>query len=80
MRRKNWKVKKCTSIDEAPEAIKKQIPEFTIAYKPDSRQQIAETWPESIDDSRAEKDWGWKATTDLDEMVKTMLQGLHYTI
>ncbi len=68
------------SPKELAEAIKKQIPEFTIAYKPDSRQQIAETWPESIDDSRAEKDWGWKATTDLDEMVKTMLQGLHYTI
>ena len=61
-------------------AIKKQIPEFTIAYKPDSRQQIAETWPESIDDSRAHNDWGWEAKTDLDEMVKTMLQGLHYTI
>ena len=68
------------SPKELAEAIKKQIPEFTIAYKPDSRQQIAETWPESIDDSRAEKDWGWKATTDLDDMVKTMLQGLHYII
>lgn len=61
-------------------AIKKQIPEFTINYKPDSRQQIAETWPESVDDSVAQKDWGWEAKTDLDEMVKTMLQGLHYTI
>lgn len=61
-------------------AIKKQIPEFTIDYKPDSRQQIAETWPESVDDSMAKKDWGWEAKTDLDDMVKTMLQGLHYAI
>ncbi len=68
------------SPKDLAEAIKKQIPEFSIEYKPDSRQQIAETWPESVDDSQAEKDWGWSAETDLDEMVITMLQGLHYTI
>ena len=51
-----------------------------MAYKPDSRQQIAETWPESIDDAQAKKDWAWEAKTDLDQMVITMLQGLHYTI
>ena len=61
-------------------AIKKQIHEFTMGYKPDSRQQIAETWPESIDDTQAKKDWAWEAKTDLDQMVITMLQGLHYTI
>lgn len=68
------------SPKELGEAIKKQIPDFTIAYKPDSRQQIAQTWPQSIDDSQAKKDWSWEAKTDLDEMVITMLQGLHYTI
>jgi len=68
------------SPKQLAEAIKKQIPEFTIAYNPDSRQEIAETWPESVDDSQAGKDWGWEAKTDLDEMVVTMLQGLHYTI
>ena len=68
------------SPKELGEAIKKQIPEFTMGYKPDARQQIAETWPESIDDSQARKDWDWVAKTDLDEMVITMLQGLHYTI
>lgn len=62
------------------EAITKQIPEFTISYKPDARQEIAKTWPESVDDSQAKKDWGWEAKTDLDQMVETMLQGLHYTI
>ncbi len=68
------------SPKQLAEAIKKQIPEFTIAYNPDSRQEIAETWPESVDDSQAGKDWGWEAKIDLDEMVVTMLQGLHYTI
>lgn len=68
------------SPKELAEAIKKQIPEFTIGYKPDTRQEIAKTWPESVDDSQAKKDWGWEAQTDLDKMVVTMLQGLHYTI
>ncbi len=68
------------SPKELAAAIKRQIPEFTIAYKPDDRQQIAETWPQSIDDSKAQQDWGWKAETDLDKMVSTMLQGLHYRI
>lgn len=68
------------SPKDLAEAIRKQIPEFTISYKPDSRQEIAETWPESVDDSQAKKDWGWEAKTDLDKMVVTMLQGLHFTI
>ena len=65
---------------ELAEAIKKQIPEFTISYKPDSRQQIADSWPQSVDDSRAREDWGWEPKTDLDEMVRIMLLGLHYSI
>jgi len=68
------------SPKELAKAIQKQIPEFTISYKPDSRQEIAKTWPQSIDDSQARNDWGWEAKTDLDQMVITMLQGLHYTI
>jgi nucleoside-diphosphate-sugar epimerase len=68
------------SPKELANAIQKQIPEFTINYKPDSRQEIAKTWPRSVDDSKARNDWGWEAKTDLDQMVITMLQGLHYTI
>jgi len=68
------------SPSELAEAIKKRIPEFTIDYKPDARQEIANTWPESIDDSEARKDWGWQPKIDLDEMVDIMLLGLHYTI
>ena len=59
-------------------AIQKYIPNFKINYKLDSRQNIADTWPESIDDSQAKQDWNWESRIDLDTLVKTMLQGLHY--
>jgi len=68
------------SPSELADAIKKRIPEFIIDYKPDARQEIANTWPETIDDSEARKDWGWQPKIDLDEMVDIMLLGLHYTI
>ena len=56
--------------------IKKTNPEFEIIYKPDSRQAIANSWPQSIDDSVATKDWGWKAQFDLAEMTKDMLENV----
>ena len=59
------------------EAIHNEVPEFKISYKPDSRQQIADSWPQSIDDSEARKDWGWKHNFDLDKMTKTMLESLN---
>lgn len=68
------------SPEELAASIKKKIPEFSIGYKPDSRQEIAKTWPQSIDDSAAKEDWGWEAKIDLNEMVETMLLGLHYSI
>ena len=54
--------------------IKKQIPEFSISYKPDFRQQIAESWPGSIDDADARADWGWKHEYDLAKMTDIMLK------
>lgn len=54
--------------------IKKHIPNFTINYKPDFRQQIADSWPESIDDNEARKDWGWKHEYDLALMTEIMLK------
>ncbi|MCC6864767.1 MAG: NAD-dependent epimerase/dehydratase family protein [Ignavibacteria bacterium] len=54
--------------------ITKHIPNFNISYKPDFRQQIAETWPESINDECAQKDWGWKYTYDLPKMIEIMLR------
>jgi nucleoside-diphosphate-sugar epimerase len=66
--------------EELAEAIRKYIPSFEVAYKPDFRQNIAQTWPNSIDDSVARKDWGWQHRFDLDEIVKEMLTNLqqHY--
>ena len=57
-------------------SIKKIIPEFTMDYQVDFRQQIAEGWPQSIDDSYAVKDWGWKPEYDLDKMTEDMLENV----
>lgn len=54
--------------------IKKRIPEFKISYAPDFRQAIADSWPASIDDSVAQKDWGLKAKYDLEKMTDVMLE------
>jgi nucleoside-diphosphate-sugar epimerase len=61
------------SAGELAAEIKKHIPEFTITYEPDFRQAIADSWPDSIDDSAARKEWGWKPGYDLPRMVKDML-------
>ena len=53
--------------------IKKHIPDFAVTYKPDFRQHIAESWPQSIDDSVAQKDWGWKPEYDLAKMAQDMI-------
>ena len=58
------------------ESIKKSIPEFTLSYDPDFRQRIADSWPNSVDDSDAQADWGWKAEFDLEKTTKEMLQHL----
>lgn len=64
------------SPKEIVESIKKQIPEFSATYKPDFRQKIADSWPDSIDDSVARKDWGWAPSYDLDKMTNDILQNL----
>ncbi len=56
--------------------IKKHIPEFEMAYSPDFRQKIAESWPQSINDSSARADWGWKPEHDTASLVKVMLENL----
>ena len=56
--------------------IKKHIPDFTISYKPDFRQKIADSWPASIDDSSAREDWNWKHKFNLDSMTVEMLENL----
>jgi nucleoside-diphosphate-sugar epimerase len=58
------------------EAIQKHIPEFKITYKPDFRQNIANSWPKSIDDSSARTDWNWSHNYDLDKMTEEMITQL----
>jgi len=61
---------------EQAEVIKMFIPEFECTYKPDFRQDIANTWPQSIDDSEARQDWGWQPQYDLKAMTVDMLNAL----
>lgn len=61
---------------EIASEIKKHIPGFAIEYKPDYRQAIADSWPQSIDDSVARKDWGWKHEYDLPRITADMLDNL----
>ncbi len=62
--------------EEIAEEIKKHLPDFSITYKPDFRQNIADSWPASIDDSHARQDWGWSHQYDLASMTKDMLDHL----
>ena len=61
---------------EIADEIKKHIPDFKIDYEPDSRQQIADSWPSSIDDTEARNDWNWKHQFDLLSMTTEMLENL----
>jgi len=64
------------SAGELADEIKKYIPEFECEYKPDFRQKIADSWPMSIDDSVARKEWSWKPTYGLADMTKNMVEKL----
>jgi nucleoside-diphosphate-sugar epimerase len=64
------------SPKEIAAAIQKHIPDFTIHYKPDYRQTIADSWPQSIDDTSARNDWNWKPDFDLELMTADMIQNL----
>ena len=64
------------SPKEIAQEIKKYLPEFNISYQPDFRQNIADSWPKSIDDSFARDHWGWKHDFGLSEMVDDMLKNL----
>ena len=64
------------SPKEIAAEIKKYIPDFSVSYHPDYRQEIADSWPQSIDDSVARTDWGWKEDYNLERMTKDMLENL----
>lgn len=65
------------SPEQVASAIQKMYPQFEVNYKPDFRQQIAENWPMSIDDSAARRDWNWKAEYNLESMTETMITQLN---
>lgn len=64
------------SPSEIADTIKQHIPDFQISYEPDYRQAIADSWPQSIDDSVARRDWNWNHEYDLPKMTEDMLLNL----
>jgi nucleoside-diphosphate-sugar epimerase len=64
------------SAGELADEIKKHIPEFKCEFKPDFRQAIADSWPQSINDTTAREEWGWKPSYSLQSMTKDMLEKL----
>ena len=71
-------------ISFSPETIAKEIikykPDFKIDYAPDFRQAIADTWPNSIDDTEAKSDWGWNERFTIEELVKVMMDNVDVTL
>ena len=59
------------------EEIKKYIQNFEISYQPDFRQEIADSWPSSIDDNAAREDWGWSHNFDISALTEAMLSGVN---
>jgi nucleoside-diphosphate-sugar epimerase len=66
--------------EQLAQKIQTQLPDFKIQYDPDFRQAIADSWPSSIDDSEAGKDWKWSARIDLDHLTQDMLDNLKDTL
>ncbi|MDG7012555.1 MAG: NAD-dependent epimerase/dehydratase family protein [Nitrososphaerota archaeon] len=64
------------SAGELASEVAKLVPGFKVTYSPDSRQKIADSWPQSIDDKEARRDWGWEPEYDLARMVADMLAKL----
>ncbi len=65
---------------ELEEEIKKYYPDFNVEYEPDERQNNADSWPNSVDDSKAREDWNWQPKYDLEKMTKVMIENLERKI
>ena len=68
------------SPKELATEIKKHLPHFQMHYKTDFRQDIADSWPQSLDDSYAEMDWNWKSSVNLQEITSEMLTNISTTL
>lgn len=64
------------TVEELAAEIKKHIPDFEISYEPDYRQDIADSWPDAVDDSAAREEWNWSPDYNLSSMTKDMLEKL----
>jgi nucleoside-diphosphate-sugar epimerase len=64
------------TAEELAAEIRKHLPGFTCTFQPDYRQNIADSWPKSIDDSAAREEWGWSPDFDLGSMTEDMLRVL----
>lgn len=64
------------NVTDLADAIRRHIPDFRIGYRPDFRQKIADSWPNTIDDSAARQDWGWKPKYTLQSMTEEMIEQL----
>jgi nucleoside-diphosphate-sugar epimerase len=64
------------TVKDLADSIKKIIPDFTVDYAPDFRQNIADSWPDAVDDNAAREDWNWNPSYNLDSMTKDMLEKL----
>lgn len=64
------------TVAEQAASIRKILPDFEIEYAPDFRQDIADSWPDAVDDSSAREEWGWAPSYDLDSMTRDMLEKL----
>ena len=64
------------SAGELAENVKKRVPGFKCTFTPDSRQKIADSWPKTIDDSKAREDWSWRHEFDLDRISEEMIENL----
>ena len=68
------------SPEEIYQAVCEHFPDFKISYQPDFRQAIADSWPDSIDDSTARKDWGWQPKYNLRGMVQEIISQMTISI
>jgi nucleoside-diphosphate-sugar epimerase len=76
--RSSYNIAGCSfSPEELANEIKSYIPDFKISYNKDYRQEIADSWPESLEDSLAKEHWGWQAQYNMQELVKEMIENLN---